>query len=623
MQNLLFKSSIFIIVLIIACAPLAGEGTKKKVITSADQLPKHTYRVTVDITTLVTDAKVFNPFAARVREDIEQELDAFEIRDLSTVKDYIDTLVSLDFLAGNLEAGQRGLKKRRTMEKKAGARLLSGLPARIMIATAQTVKPGSREFQKAFARNLEKELNKLPWQPIQEALIHTRGEIAMNSRNFQLGTLKSMLGPTIKKTGFIPAAAARLVIKTRYLLEVFEPVREQVLSVYGKVIAAKRIVKPDIWAERNVSFTGKEGYNPVTIAIWDLGLDTSVYPDRLFVNPNEKKDGRDNDGNGYIDDIHGIAYDMKSRPVPEILYTVPGKDMRKELYIIKGYNAITNSLDWPEGKMFRQRLETIDPDHVQKWWDELMDVVFFMHGTHVAGIAIEGNPYARILTGRITMDNRQLPDPPDRAQAKRTAKMYKDVVNYFNTNGVRVVNMSWALTYKRVKAQLSANGIGKTAKERAEIADGLYNIMAKGFEEAVKSAPNILFVVAAGNSDTDPEFLKEVPTSLNVPNLLVAGAVDQAGDRTPFTCFGKLVDIYSKGAQVESFLPGGERMAASGTSMASPNVVNLAAKLLAVDPSLTAVELKQLIIKGADRKQKENFLLMNPERSLELLLATK
>ncbi len=68
-------------------------------------------------------------------------------------------------------------------------------------------------------------------------------------------------------------------------------------------------------------------------------------------------------------------------------------------------------------------------------------------------------------------------------------------------------------------------------------------------------------------------------------------------------------------------MPGGERMKKSGTSMASPNVANLAAKLIAAKPSLTPPEVIALIKEGADRRKAGNheFLLMNPKRSLELL----
>ena len=56
--------------------------------------------------------------------------------------------------------------------------------------------------------------------------------------------------------------------------------------------------------------------------------------------------------------------------------------------------------------------------------------------------------------------------------------------------------------------------------------------------------------------------------------------MDQAGEATTFTSFGPTVNVYSNGFEVDSYVPGGDRLKFSGTSMASPNVVNLAAELL-------------------------------------------
>jgi subtilisin family serine protease len=59
----------------------------------------------------------------------------------------------------------------------------------------------------------------------------------------------------------------------------------------------------------------------------------------------------------------------------------------------------------------------------------------------------------------------------------------------------------------------------------------------------------------------------------------------------------------------------------AGTSMASPNVANLAAKILAVNPDLPPPEVIQRIQKGADKKTDgaHTFLLMNPKRTVKLV----
>ena len=90
----------------------------------------------------------------------------------------------------------------------------------------------------------------------------------------------------------------------------------------------------------------------------------------------------------------------------------------------------------------------------------------------------------------------------------------------------------------------------------------MLEIMSDGLRKAMAEAKNILFVAAAGNSDTDVDFDQTIPSSFDLPNLMVVGAVDQAGDPTGFTSQGKNVRLYANGFEVESYVPGGGRMAA-------------------------------------------------------------
>jgi subtilisin family serine protease len=61
----------------------------------------------------------------------------------------------------------------------------------------------------------------------------------------------------------------------------------------------------------------------------------------------------------------------------------------------------------------------------------------------------------------------------------------------------------------------------------------------------------------------------------------------------------------------------------SGTSMAAPNVANLAGKLLALEPKLTVAELIALIQAGAEKSADGRINLLNPKRSVERLKARK
>jgi subtilisin family serine protease len=79
--------------------------------------------------------------------------------------------------------------------------------------------------------------------------------------------------------------------------------------------------------------------------------------------------------------------------------------------------------------------------------------------------------------------------------------------------------------------------------------------------------------------------------------------------------------LHANGFEVDSYIPGGERMKFSGTSMSSPQVANLAAKLIAMKPELSVAEVKDLIMNGAEKRGRVN--LINPKASMELLAAKK
>jgi subtilisin family serine protease len=123
-----------------------------------------------------------------------------------------------------------------------------------------------------------------------------------------------------------------------------------------------------------------------------------------------------------------------------------------------------------------------------------------------------------------------------------------------------------------------------------------------------------------GNADNDVEFDRFIPASYELDNLMVVGAVDQAGERTSFTSMGENVVVYANGFEVESYVPGGQRMAFSGTSMASPNALNLAAKLITAQPDLQPAQIIRLIEQGADELAGQAGLkLLNPAATMALL----
>jgi len=179
--------------------------------------------------------------------------------------------------------------------------------------------------------------------------------------------------------------------------------------------------------------------------------------------------------------------------------------------------------------------------------------------------------------------------------------------------------MSWSDRVSEFENWLSKTGGGQSVADRKQRAAELYAVWRSAIEGAIRNAPDTLFVAAAGNSDSDARFQEDVPASLHLPNLITVGAVNQAGDETSFTSYGDTVLVHGNGYDVESFVPGGARVRLSGTSMAAPIVANLAAKLFALDPTLTPARVIELIRKGATTSDDGRRHLIDPQRSVALL----
>ena len=166
-------------------------------------------------------------------------------------------------------------------------------------------------------------------------------------------------------------------------------------------------------------------------------------------------------------------------------------------------------------------------------------------------------------------------------------------------------------------------GIGKTSDERNALARQYFDIQKNALTKAMASAPAIVFVAAAGNSNEDASFAESIPADIVPPNLITVGAVDKSGDEASFTSYGPTVVVDASGYQVESYIPGGERIPESGTSMASPQVANLAGKILAVNPKLKPTEVIAIIRSAADKTTDGRRTLINPKKAVDAATMNK
>lgn len=613
------------LICVLAISAMFQPALAKEKIESITDLPVRTYPTDVAPSEMLQDEALMDALRARVRSDVEDVLDKFEIEDAATLKRFYGVLSSIALFEGRNAEARDYWEMVRELEDKDSAKLMIGLNGTSLIAAREAGDPGSEAYIEAYAKTYAMMIDAMSWDIVQDAVQGRKGSEEIRTENLMIGLVQSNMDPVVAETGELNDEMAETLLAIQLNLRDFMPLRDQRIAGLQAKIDANHVEKEDIWPARNVTLAADAGHTPVVVGVWDSGVDAEVFGDQMWTNAGETYNGLDDDGNGFVDDLHGIAYDMFGARHPNLLH--PHGDMtgkvESSMRFMKGLSDLQAAIDSPEASDLKQYIGSLDPSDVRGFLTSLGFTSLYMHGTHVAGISTEGNPYAEVLCVRISFDYHAQPAPILLESARAYARAYAETVEYFQAAGVRVVNMSWGWTFSEVEASLEANGIGESAEERKTMTEEIFGTLDEGLHAAMASAPEILFVIAAGNDDSDVAFDRNIPTAYELDNIMVVGAVDQAGERTSFTSMGKNVVVYANGFEVESYVPGGERMAASGTSMASPNALNLAAKLLAVNPDLRASDLISLIERGADQLEgQEGLKLLNPAASMALLEAS-
>ena len=269
---------------------------------------------------------------------------------------------------------------------------------------------------------------------------------------------------------------------------------------------ANGIDAPGAWAH-------SLGDPSVVVAVIDTGVDLD-HPDleaNIWTNSGEiAGNGIDDDGNGYIDDLHG-------------------------------WDFVNDDSD-------------PNDDH--------------NHGTHVAGtIAGVANDIGvvGVAPGVQIMALKFLS-----ASGGGYSSDAVSALSYAIANGASISNNSWG-------------------------GGGSSGAMSGMLDQA--AAVDHLFVAAAGNSNSDNDTWPTYPASYPQDIVLTVASTQIDGNRSSFSNYGELgVDVAAPGSAILSTVFGGGYATYSGTSMATPHVVGVAALVRSVAPELTALQVKERLI---------------------------
>jgi subtilisin family serine protease len=595
----------------------AATGAAPVPVRSAADLPRFSYAVAGSATSLLeSDDATFGAFAMQVRRDVDATLKDYRIEDKPTLAGLLNAKLALQELAGESAEGLKTVDALRALEEKPAAKLLTGLIAKARLQAAlDSGAVSGAAYEAAFRRRFAELVAPLPWSVVQDTIRFLWGRARTASRAAVIARVTTELDPATARSGALDANQAWALVGARVALRRSLPLAGVQADVLHAYIAKNEVPKPDIWAAREVTFTAADQLTPVNVAIWDSGVDVALFPGQVFDDPQPTASG-----------THGLAFDDVGQPSTDLLH--PLTDAQQAAYpafreLVQGRLDLQNGVDSPAARAVQKKYQTMSPGEMHAMFELNKVLSHYIHGTHCAGIAVRGNPAARLVVARFNDQLPDLPFAPTEAWVAQMARDFQQLSDYFRTRHVRVVNMSWGDDAQEFETWLSKTGGGADPVQRKARAAALFALWKDAIQRAIRSAPDTLFITAAGNSDSNVGFIEDVPPSLREPNLFAVGAVNQAGDETSFTSHGEQVLVHASGFQVDSFVPGGTRLRLSGTSMAAPNVVNLAAKLFALDPSLTPAQVIDLIRRGATASEDGRRHLIDERRSVALLKAQR
>jgi len=607
-------------------APPKAPPSGKKVVMQITDLPQRQYPLELKPSEAHQNPEVFAKLMAQVKQDIEADLREFDVQEPRIALQLYGTLANIAILEGRLDDAQANYDTMKTLEANKSVKPLMGI---VMISAVKAMRDANNDPVIAgprFKADLDNKLRALPWTVVGEQVMRDRGSAAIMTPTFIVDRIRGAMDPGWDpEVRTISSLFAMTLVGMRASENYVVPLSPIAAEVYTTLTNENEGPLPDIWTPNQVELTGQEGGSPVIVGVWDGGVDAQALGDILWTNPSEQPNGLDDDANGYIDDMHGIAFDYAWQRDANLL--MPLIDVRSEPTLVQqlgpGFADERASVYSPSRTRLMLIWQRVPYENRQRFEDDLALWSMYARGTHVASVVASGNPYARIVAARVSIDPRRLPSTrPEQAIFDRAGQSIRDSMAYMRKAGVRVVQISWAIGPRDIERQLAAYEIGRNDIERVKIALPMYLAVRKGIEETIRNNPDILFIGTMDGTDQGEATMTDVvPSLFSLPNLLVVGGVNASALPVKFTTRIPTVWLYANGREVEGVVPGGDRIKLSSPAVASAQVTSLAAKLLALNPKLKPDETINLIRKGATplpRTLAGRFFL-NPKQSLDLL----
>ena len=226
------------------------------------------------------------------------------------------------------------------------------------------------------------------------------------------------------------------------------------------------------------------------------------------------------------------------------------------------------------------------------------------------GIDDDGNGYVDDYYGIDAIDNSGDPMDDD-GHGTHVSGSIAAVGN----NGIGVTGVCWNCRIMALRFRSSNRGgaisdeiecIQYAVNKGVKIVCGSFGgyVFSQSEKNAIDAARNsgVLFMFAAGNGGDNSETKPHYPSAYDSENIIAVGVSDRNDRLVSWSDYGiTTVDIAAPGDDILSTVLNNGYQMESGTSMAAPHVAGLAALLKSYNPSLTWLDIKNLILNNGDK----------------------
>ncbi|MGZ3787812.1 MAG: S8 family serine peptidase [Bacteriovorax sp.] len=371
-------------------------------------------------------------------------------------------------------------------------------------------------------------------------------------------------------------------------------------------------------------FLSIQATNASIVAVVDSGNDFKHQDlvSKAWVNPLEiPGNDRDEDKNGYPDDINGWNFAEKNNVLIDYSYANTNTPDARKFFDVQ-LKSFLGTITEEDRNWAREKFKD------EAFVKNLQIFGNWMHGTHVTGITVKNSPDAKAVGIKLIPTEVKVPGKESKfvqladkggvkdvllkaaltALAQQQTKVYVEIGGYINGTKADVMNGSFGTSYEAISGvigQLYKTFFKKdpTAEELKTYTDHFFAVNLAETKKFLASAPNTLFVFAAGNEGSNNDEVPSSPTNVEAENKISVAATLGDQELANFSCYGvKNVEVAAPGVGIVSTIPMNNYLAVSGTSQASPYVANIAARVKDVNPKLGFREIKKIIMETVDVK---------------------